>query len=326
MSVSPADDSGCSAEPIAVADNLPSARGINATVGVGFVLVSCLAFGSTPAFAQMAFRADINGLSLVAFRCLIAAGVLGLVSRALGESAMGIGAMARLFALGALLFGPQMGLYFAALHRLDTSITVAVVYVYPAVVVLMVAVRLRRLPPLAEILLLFLALSGVGVIALLNGASSSSGVGMLLAGSTAIVYALYVLASDILIRDVPPISAASAVLLGAGLSTLLIAAVSRQLELPHGETGWLYMGLHGIIVVPIGLASYYAGLKRLGATRTSVVDTSQPAIAAIIGVVALGESLGPVQVLGIFAIVIAVLGLPIVAAERARRSPTTAQT
>lgn len=300
-------------------------RGINAGIGVTFVLLSSLAFASTPAFAQLAFAARLNGVSLVSFRCLIAAMVLWMLARAFDEPAIAIGLRVRLFLLGALLFGPQMALYFAALQRLDTSITVAVVYVYPAVVALIVAIRLRRPPPLTEVMLLVLALVGVGVIALVHGQAPNSGSGMVLAAVTAVIFAIYVLASDALVRDVPPILAASVVLAGSGFSALLIASISRKLALPNGQAGWLYLGLHGLVIVPVGLASYYAGLKRLGATRASVVDTSQPAIASVIGVAALGEHLEPLQILGIMAIVIAVLGLPILAAGRARRHTVVTQ-
>lgn len=293
--------------------------GIKATVGVAFVLLSALAFGSTPAFASLAFTSHISGLSLVAFRCLIAAGVLWGLSRVVRESALGLGTGARLFALGALLFGPQMALYFAAVHRLDTSITVAVVYIYPAIVAALTAVRLRRFPPLIEMLLLVLALVGVGVIALVAGDAARSTVGLLLAVSTAVIFALYVIASDVVVRDAPPIAAASLVLAGAGVSASIMARASGQLELPQNGTAWLFLSLHGLILAPIGVASYYAGLKRLGATRASIVDTSQPAIAAVIGVVALGERLTSVQILGMIAIVFAVIGLPVAAAARARR-------
>ena len=287
-------------------------------VGVGFVLLSALAFASTPAFVRLAYAAQINGLSLVAFRCLIAAGVLWILSRTTGESAIDRRAALRPVAIGALLFGPQTWSYFAALHRLDTSITVAVVYVYPAIVAVLVGFRLGKFPRLAELMLLVLGLCGVGTIALFNGAAAESASGMMLAGITAFGYAIYVFVAETVVRDIPPIKAGYLVLIGAGASSVLAALVTHQLELPITVVGWSYLALHGFIILPIGLASYYAGLKYLGATRTSVVDTSQPAIAAAIGVIALGEHLAPLQLMGIIAIVVAVLGMPILAMNQTR--------
>lgn len=298
----------------------PRTGPVSVTIGVGFVLVSAMAFASTPAFVRLAYTAQINGLSLVAFRCLIAAAVLWLVARLVREKAAARGPAWRLVLLGALLFGPQMWTYFAALERLDTSITVAIVYIYPALVAILVALRLHKFPKGAEISLLLLGLCGVGVIVLANSVGTGSTTGMLLAAVTAVGYAVYVFAAGATVGDTPPLAAASLVLLGAGASSIVAAVLSGQLEFPSSALGMGYMALHGIVIVPIGLAAYYAGLKRLGATFTSLVDTSQPAIAALIGVAALGERLLPVQVLGIAAIIVAVLGLPVMAVLQSRKT------
>lgn len=313
------DDSACDVVSARVKTAAP--RGARTVAGVALVLLSALAFGSTPALASLAFTAHLNGLSLVAFRCLLASVVLALISTGLRESGLDRRTAVRLFGLGALLFGPQMVLYFAAIQRLDTSITVAVVYIYPAVVAAAVGVRLRRLPPALDLVLLVVAVVGVGAVALARAGSASSTAGVMLAVATAVIFAGYVIASDVVIREAPPIAAGGVVLAGAGFSALVAAAALGQLELPVSGPGWVLVGLHGVIIVPVGLAAYYAGLKRLGATRSSIVDTAQPAIAAVIGVLALGERLNLVQVVGMIAIVFAVLGLPLAAAGRARRKP-----
>lgn len=294
-------------------------RQATVALGVGFVLLSALAFGSTPAFVRLAYTAQLNELSLVAFRCLIAAVVLWLVGRMVREKTAPRANAWRLILVGALLFGPQMWIYFAALKRLDTSITVAVVYVYPALVALLVAMQMRKIPRRAEMGLLVVGLSGVGVIVFANPVGAGSAAGLILAAATAVGYALYVFSAGITVGHTPPLAAASLVLLGAGASSIVVGVVTGQLEFPKTNIGAGYLALHGVVIVPIGLAAYYAGLKRLGATFTSLADTSQPAIAAVIGVVALGERLLLVQILGIVAVVVAVLSLPVLALYQSRK-------
>lgn len=272
---------------------------------------------------RLAYTAQINGLSLVAFRCLIAAAVLWIVGRVVREKMATLAAAWRLVLLGALLFGPQMWTYFAALERLDTSITVAVVYIYPALVAILVACQRRKVPKLAEMALLGLGLCGVAVIVLAIPVGADLGLGMVLAAGTAVGYALYVFSAGAAVGNTPPLAAASLVLLGAGVSSVVCAAVVGELQFPMSAVGVGYMALHGVVIVPIGLAAYYAGLKRLGATFTSLTDTSQPALAALIGVVALGEKLLPVQLLGIAAIMVAVLGLPVMAMFQSRNVPSS---
>lgn len=212
-----------------------------------------------------------------------------------------------------------MWLYFASLHHLDTSIVVAIVYVYPALVAVLVAVRSRRFPRVPEILLLCLALCGVVIIAVFDGGAYTSRLGVILAASTAIGYAIYVVVVASVINFLPPLAASCWVLLGAAGSSLCVALLMHRLEMPTTQSGWFYIFLHGFIVVPIGLAALSAGLSRLGATRASIVDTSQPAIATLVGVVVLGEHLRDLQVLGIFVVMLAVVGLPLTAGWQARR-------
>lgn len=198
----------------------------NTVVGAALVLLSAFAFGITPAMVRLAYGAQLNEMSLVTFRCLIAAATVWAWSRAFHEPDVPWHGRLRLMALGGGLFGPQMWLYFASLHHLDTSIAVAVVYVYPAVVAAMVAVRVRRLPRAGEMGLLGLALGGIAVITLLDGNSSSSAFGLFLAGSTAVAYAAYVVVADSLVNRLPPLGASCWVLVGAGGSSLIVAVAT----------------------------------------------------------------------------------------------------
>lgn len=315
-----AEAEGMCADPASHPPRLKQGPGpLDVSVGVGFVLLSALAFASTPVFVRLAYTANISSVSLVAFRCLIAAGVLWLLARLVREQPVGLSKRWPLVLLGALLFAPQMWAYFAALQHLDTSITVAIVYIYPALVVALIAVELRKVPRVVEMLLLGLGLCGVGTIVLFGPTGEGSLLGLGLALLTAVGYALYVFFAGALVGDIQPLTAASLVLLGAGASSVVFGMLTGALALPSTSVGVSYLALHGLLIVPVGLASYYAGLRRLGAAATSLVDTSQPAIATMIGVAILGERLAPLQGAGIAAIVLAVVGLPIITALQSRR-------
>ena len=288
--------------------------------GVALVLLSSFAFAVTPALVRLAYRAKVNELSLITFRCIIAAAALAAISQLVGEALVGAPAVRRLIALGALLFAPQMWLYFLSLRYLETSVAVAIVYVYPVGVAVLVAVLHRCLPRPVEMLLLGVALCGVMVITVFDRGHRASTIGLVLAGATALGYALYVVAADSLVRSLPPLAASGWVVVGTGLSTLIVAMLTNQLERPTTGSGWSFVLLHGLVIVPVGLGCFYAGLARLGATKASIVDTSQPAIAAVAGVWVLGERLAAVQVVGIALVTLAVLGLPLLTGFHARRS------
>jgi drug/metabolite transporter (DMT)-like permease len=160
-----------------------------AFTGLALVLLSACAYGITPALMKLAYRAQLGELSLIGLRSAIGAALVALVAQAVGETRIPRSAAVRLAALGALLYGPQMWLYFASLHWVDTAVAVGVVYVYPAIVVLLTAVRRRRSPPAGEVVLVFVALLGVAIIALTAGPSRVGPPGVALAAVAALGYA-----------------------------------------------------------------------------------------------------------------------------------------
>ena len=284
--------------------------------GVGFVLLSALAFASTPALVTLSYRAQLNAVSLVGLRCIIGAVVLLMLAARRHEARIDRPTSVRLLLLGGVLFGPQMLLYFTALRYLDTGVGSALVYTYPALVLALVAARERRLPSMSVGVLLVVALLGVTAVTTGHGAGPVSVVGIALALGTALLYAGYVLVSETVLKVVPPLRASAIVLVGAGLSSLAAGLITGAFEVPKGTAAWSLLAAHGLLVIPVGMAAYYAGLRRLGATQASIIDTAQPALVALIGVAFLSESLGVTQGVGVALILTAVVCLP--ARRRAR--------
>ncbi len=284
-----------------------------ALTGLALVLLSACAYGITPALMKLAYRAQLGELSLIGLRSAIGAALVALVAQAVGETRIPRSAAVRLAALGALLYGPQIWLYFASLHWVDTAVAVGVVYVYPAIVVLLSAVRRRRSPPAGEVVLVCVALLGIAIIALTAGPSRVGPPGVALAAVAALGYAVYVVVAASLTADLPVLGASAWVLAGTGVSAVAAGAATGQLALPAGGLAWVYVLVHGVVVVPVGLVAFYAGLRRLGPTRTALVDTVQPVIAVVVGMAVLGEALEPGRALGIALVVVAVAMLPLLA-------------
>jgi drug/metabolite transporter (DMT)-like permease len=287
--------------------------------GLALVLVSSCAYGITPALIKFAYRADLEELSLIGLRSGIGAVLVWAVARAVGEPRVRASAALRLATLGAALYGPQMWLYFASLRWLDTGVAVAAVYVYPAIVAVIMAVRLRRPPPAVEVVLVGLAVLGIAIIALSAGPSRIRPLGVALALVTALLYAIYLVVAASVTADAPTLGSTAWVLVGAAASTVAAAAVTGRLALPSGGLAWGYVLVHGVVVVPVGLVAFYAGLRRLGPTRTALVDTVQPVIAVAIGMAVLGEGLDAGRAIGIPLVVLAVVAMPVLAGRAARQ-------
>ena len=289
--------------------------------GLGFVLLSACAYGITPALFKLAYRAHLDELSLIGLRSAAAAVLVAAAAWVIREPGIPPRAATRLVALGAGLYGPQMWLYFAALHWLDTTVAVAAAYVYPTIVAVIVAVRRRRPPPAVEVALIGVAALGVAAIALSGGPARADPLGLALVLTAALLYAGYVVVAASVTVDLPTLGSTAWMLAGTAVATLGAAAATGRLALPAGPTAWTYLLVHGLVVVPVGLVAFYAGLRRLGPVRTSLVDNLQPVIAVTVGSTVLGERLTLSRALGITLVSIAVVGMPAAAARRKTVGP-----
>jgi drug/metabolite transporter (DMT)-like permease len=289
----------------------------DALAGLVLLLLSAFAYGITPALTKLAFRAHLDELSLITLRSALAAAAVAAAAWVVREPAIRPASATRLAALGAAMYAPQMWLYYTSLHRLDTTVAVAAVYIYPAIVTLIMAVRLRRPPPRLEVALIGIAVIGVTTIAVSAGASHTGPLGISLAVTAALLYAGYVVIAASLTATLPPLRSTTWVLVGTTAASAAAAAVTGRLALPGNATAWGYLFVHGLAVVPIGLTAFYAGLRRLGPLRTALVDTVQPVIAVTVGMALLGEEITPARAVGFLLVILAVAGIPVLSSRSA---------
>jgi drug/metabolite transporter (DMT)-like permease len=79
---------------------------------------------------------------------------------------------------------------------------------------------------------------------------------------------------------------------------------------------WLPLLAFGLVATAIAIQTFYAGVRRVGAARGSLISTIEPVYTIVLATILFGESLAPVQVLG----GVLVLGA-VILAETGRREP-----
>jgi len=108
---------------------------------------------------------------------------------------------------------------------------------------------------------------------------------------------------------------------GALLLSVVSVAAGDPLTLPRNEDVWLSLAyLVGISSV-LGYWIYFRLLHRVGPARTNVVTYVNPLAGIAVGVLLLGESLGPFEVLG-FAVIL--VGMFLLQRDRLRTKPPVA--
>lgn len=323
--------------------------------GIALVLVSAAAFGSGALFVQPLYDAGMEPLAVLFWRFFTAAlfgwGFL-LLSAPRRQSLFSLSRrrVLVLLLLGALYVGNSYA-FIASLQVVSISLASIIAYLYPAMVAVMATRFLRRLE--GRRAWIALGISIVGIALTVGGIPAGELPplwGLALAFANPVIYASWIILQARLAGDrptggervadgleIPPGDADVVVHRGgpdpspaAALMTTATAAVYALLLLGSGGslsltavpgTVWpAVLGL-GLVATAIAIQTFYAGVKRVGGARASLISTVEPVYTVALAMILFGESLTPMQILGgalvILAVILAETGRP----ETAESSP-----
>jgi inner membrane transporter RhtA len=275
----------------------PFARAVAAVPPPGLVLVSIVSIQLGAAVAVHLFEA-LGPIGTVFLRIAFSAVLLLVAAR------RQIDASARRHARMLLLFGCVIGAmnmcFYLAIARIPLGIAVAIEFVGP----LGVAALTSRRPK--EFLWIGLAVAGLVLLAPSIGTDLDPlGVGLALAAGAG--WASFVLISPRVGRAVG----------GAGLALAMLAAglFTLPFELAAGGLGRLDpVLLAGALAVAIlstalPLSLEFEALRRMSARAYGITVTLEPVVAALVGVIVLGQALPPSALLAIACVTAAAIGV-----------------
>ncbi|MGI9015947.1 MAG: DMT family transporter [Euzebya sp.] len=210
-------------------------------------------------------------------------------------------------------FGAQTLAYFSAVQIAPVALVVVTVSTYPVVILVMDAVKSRRVPSTAR-----LAAMAVSLLGLWLAAGSPTGrldTGVLLALGTAVGYAVYLcLSAKALTPRTPdgplalsPMVATAWVMIGA-LCVMVVVALVTSTGPPPATAAGIAIA-HGIIATAVPIVAIYAALQRLRTEQVAVLGPLEPIVATGMAVLLLGESLNLLQGLGVVVVVAAIAQL-----------------
>lgn len=90
-------------------------------------------------------------------------------------------------------------------------------------------------------------------------------------------------------------------MMGAAVGWLIVNPPWKIIAAHYSGAQWLFLLVFAIASMLIPYSFYFAGLQYLDATKAIVTSCLEPVFAIVIAALALGELLGPMQILGIIA-------------------------
>lgn len=296
------------------------------------MLLAALCFATTGT-AQALAGVDASPLSVGAARIFIGGGILGAIALAtrprMPRNAPSAGSAPRqapawvivaIGAIGVLAYQPT---FFAGTRVNGVAVgTVIALGSAPIVTGILDALIRRRMPSPRWGIATTIALVGVILVSGLVGGGGSSEVGplgilaSLAAGAS---YALYALASKLLLDRGWSFQAAMGAVFGvAAVASLpiLLASSPAWLLTPTGLALALWLG---IVTTAIAYLLFGWGLRRLAPTTVATLTLAEPLGATLLGVWVLHEQLTVVSAIGL---VVLAAGLVVLSVPSARREKT----
>ena len=265
-------------------------------------------------FAKYIYALGLDFERLSTFRAILAVPGFFLISFLRGEikCTQGINRNSIVLAVGVGLLCYYLGslVNFYALTILDAGLERVLLFTYPTLVVIigsMTGLTKATTPIVICILATFVGISlvvGGGAEEMLY--ENINGAGWV--GLCALTIAIYLLIADKLIPT-----------MGSGMFTLIAMSAAAFGSVIHivfrldisdliiSKEIWILLSLMVIFATVIPLAMIADGIRQIGAQRAAIASTVGPPATAVIAMFMLGERLLPLQVIGIFIVVLAIL-------------------
>lgn len=273
-------------------------------MGPALCLASAAFFGAMAVFGKLAYEAGVSPTALLLIRFSLAAVLLVLILVVRPNLRRGRTPVNRAraygiaFGLGAIGYALQAGLYFAALERMDASLLSLILYTYPVLVTLAaVALGRDRLTP-ARAVALIAASCGTLLVLLGAGAISFHPFAAMLAFGSAATYTVYILVSDTVVHQLPPVVLSAFVMTGAAVALGIRALFTGGIDLGFEPAGWLWLACIAVVSTVIAMLAFFAGLRRTGPSTASILSTFEPVVTTVLAAITLGEMLSSMQIAG----------------------------
>jgi len=268
-----------------------------------FCLASGAAFGAMAVFGKLAYAEGATVGTLLALRFLFASGLFwaGGAGRALPARRDVLLALG----LGAGGYAVQAGLYFGALSRIDAGLLSLLVFTFPVIVAVAAVALGRERMTRRRAFALAGALGGTALFVGSTGAVDVLGVALGL--GAAVLYSAYILVSEGVAQRMPPQLLATLVCTGAA-AALTVSTVALGQFRPGDLTlaGWWWLlCLAGISTVG-AITLFFAGLKRVGPTTSSILATVEPLATLVLAFLVFGDTISALGIAGAGLILLAV--------------------
>lgn len=283
----------------------------NVKKGTICAICSALVFGLTPVLASITFDMGSNALTLTFYRNTMAVPVL-LVVLLIRKVNLRVTRreLLTLAAISVVFSAPTTYILYAAYDYIGVGLSTTLHFLYPMFTVLFGWMLFKQRPDKVKVIALILATVGV---ALATGNSDSFALkGIILAVTSAITYAGYLLAIEqTSVHKMDSMKAMLYMCIFCGISVSIFDLPSGNIVYALEPLVLLYTFILSVANSAFAYVLLIVGVKLIGAGNAAIFSMLEPVSGVIAGVMFLGEGLPALKLISCLLILIAV-AMPII--------------
>lgn len=279
---------------------------------IGFVqgAVAAASYGMNPLFALPMYAHGIGVNSVLFYRYILAAAILGLWMKFKNRSfKVELNQLWMLFLMG-VFFSLSSFFLFVSYKYMDAGVASTLLFVYPVLVALIMILFYKE--KLSREILVSIIFTVLGIYFLYTGKSDEvlNLKGVIFVFISALLYAFYIVGvKKSSLKKLSPEKLTFYVLLFG--SSVYIYNTGFCTHIDKIPVWYLWINAFGLAVLPtiVSLESMAIAIKLLGATPAAILGTLEPVTALFIGVVVFHETLTLKIIFGVIFILISVIGV-----------------
>ncbi|MCD7971368.1 MAG: DMT family transporter [Candidatus Azobacteroides sp.] len=279
----------------------------NKILGIGSALISSATFGMIPLFTiPLMMTARMGESPILFYRYLIAAIAVWILCKSEKKDLrISLPIFGKLLGLGTLYAATGMALIYSYTY-ISSGIVTTIHFLYPVLVAFFMILFYKEKSSGHLFIAGLLTIIGVSALSW-TGKGFSNPLGIMLALSTAITYALYIVGLNLKgIRETDSNVIIFYVLLFCSVIFGFLSAFTTGIHLPPNGKAWINLLLLALIPTVISNLFLVKAVKYAGSTMTSILGSAEPLVAVTCGVLVFSESFTSLSFIGLIMIIAAV--------------------
>ena len=236
-------------------------------------IIAAISYGTNPLGALSFYEAGINANSVLFYRFLLAVffldGLMFIQNKSFRVTRKELGILAGL----GILFAASSLTLFLSFHYMDAGIASTILFVYPVIVTVIMAIFFKEKTSLITVSSILLAIGGIGLLYKGNNGSVLNATGVLFVILSSLSYALYIVAVNKSSLRMSSIKLTFYVLLFCTLTIIVQSffGSNNHLQLLTTSSIWMFAIMLALVPTVISLVFMVIAVHQIGSTPTAIM-------------------------------------------------------